>query len=31
MKELQVSIEIDGKQHFVGVIEGKNCEAMSFS
>lgn len=30
MKELQVSIEIDGKQHFVGVIEGKNCEDARF-
>lgn len=30
MKELQVSIEIEGKQHLVGFIEGINCEDARF-
>lgn len=30
MKELQVSIEIEGKQHIVGVIEGENHEDARF-
>lgn len=30
MKELQVSIEIEGKQHLVGSIEGINCEDARF-
>lgn len=30
MKELHVSIEIEGKQCLVGVIEGKNCEDARF-
>ena len=30
MKELQVSIEIKGKQHLVGFIEGINCEDARF-
>ena len=30
MKELQVSIEIEGKQHLVGSLEGINCEDARF-